>query len=299
LSNTMLKSQSWQPVALGDVAVASRSHPQDWHCQFWRGPFCFNLTLYGRVEGAAMDDFNGKPEEGKRNAMIAAIPQVGLEYGKAILDSFEAWYRRPFAGGPGLKGLYWPLHVGKYRLKPEEVPAGLILMSTQAKGPEWSEREEQDLDVEVKGKPKRSYSPGTWCDLNIIIQASYPKQDDTKVEAPLIRAKEAMDEKLTSFRNGSLSADRQAIGPVRLALAGADEAVEIMVGWKPSDDPNWRPGTHGHLVIARRANVLVIVRHSYSPEKTMTPSAWAQKLAELMLAKIAADKPAPPAPATK
>ncbi len=246
-----------------------------------------------------MDDFNGKPEEGKRNALIAALPQVGLEYGKAILDSFEAWYRRPFAGGPGLKGLYWPLHVGKYRLKPEEVPAGLTLMSTPAKEPEWSEREEQDLDVEVKGKPKRSYSPGTWCDLNIIIQASYPKPDDTKVEAPLIRAKAAIDEGLADFRNRWMSADRQATGPVRLALPGADEAVEIMVGWKPSDDPNWRPGTHGHLVIARRANVLVIVRHSYTPEKTMTPSPWAQKLAELMLAKIAADKPAAPAPPAK
>jgi hypothetical protein len=45
--------------------------------------------------------------------------------------------------------------------------------------------------------------------------------------------------------------------------------------------------------------VLVIVRHSYTPEKTMTPSAWAQKLAELMLAKIAADKPVAPAPAAK
>jgi hypothetical protein len=307
------KSKGYEPVPLGDVAVA-RTVPDDsnaripdlWECCIWRGPFWFSLRVRCRFvtenRMSFLSELNGTPDEGKRTAMCAQLSQVGMAYAKAILDSFEVWYRRPIAAGPSVKGLYWPLHISQYRLQQEDLPAGSILGETHNRAYEWYNSEEQYVKSEKYDETETCYNPGA-CTVNLWV--SYPEERDTAAEAPLIRAQEAMGKEVATIR-GYFASDEASspgrmdfLGPNRLALPGADDAVEMIEGYKEKKEPYWRPSWQKHWVIARRANVWIVLKHEYVPKKTMTPSAWVQKLAEQVLAKLAADKPAPPAPASQ
>jgi len=305
----LLKQAGYQQVPLGDLAVARwLSDPQKsgapgiWDCEAWRGPFHVRIRLecWMRYEGGLVDLFrlDRMPDPAKRSAMITQAPQVGTAYVKAILDSFEVWCRRPIASGPGIKGFYWPLHVGRYRLKQEDLPTGLVLTNNPlSHDVEWAGGEQQDIRVEVTDRDREE---GSSCSVEFHVW--YPREDDTAAEIPLTRAHEALEKQISGIQKvfagygPSVRDDMQLIGPTRLALSDADEAVEMIRGYKPKDDPNWRGSYRDeHWVIARRANVWIVVKHSYKPEKAMTPSPWSQKLMELVLAKMAADKPAPPA----
>jgi len=307
-SDRFLRSEEgkgYEPVALGDLAVArwwgrpGQDFKPSWRCIFWRGPFKFAVELNcllvseGEASGELSDLRRTPHNQTRLTTACTEAPQAGMEYAKAFLDSFEQWYRRPVASGPGPKGLYWPLHIGRYRFKPADLPPGLVLTNTSESRYEWYHREAQEIKVQDANQAQPGPAPGT---CYVSLQASYPKEDDPNASAPMTRTRAAIDKEIADIRRYYTTEGTQLAGPTRIALAGADEAVEVMHGYTPKDEPDWRPSWSHHWILARRANVLVKVQHDYIPETALSPSPWARTLAAQVLTRMSADKPAAQTP---
>lgn len=231
-------------VDIGDLAIAARviNQPVS-HCSAWRGPF----NIAARVD-LMMSKPCAFPEE-KLRALHEGTLEEAVDLTKSVMTQFDEWYGYRVADGPGVKGLYTPFDASRYAPKPEERPSGFKLRTERASLVwQWHEQYSQEKDL----------NGAVWASNYVLGLTSFqPEAKDPSAEDPLNKAHKFFETMTKTFTEGL--AQRPDLWEFKksgnISLPGADEAVELL--WRPKIARIGRHGTGGHIILVRRANVVV------------------------------------------